>query len=705
MIRRILRHIDHMKILMLTDKMEAGGAETHIETLSTELTRRGHSVTVLSSGGAVADRLEAAGMKQIRRPPIGKSPFALLAALLCLMREIRRGRYDVLHAHTRATGVLLSFLHAGKAARVVTVHAAKYGIPTDRMCKNATVIAVSEDLRTGLLSHACAPAETIHVIPNGIDTDRFSPPEVPPPPHSVLFASRLDPDCARVAELLPEIIPDLLGQFPDLCVTVAGGGRMLDSVRGAADALNRRAGREVLRTVGAVADMAALYRTHRVTIGVSRVALEAAACGCAVLLAGNEGYGGILRADDPTPALSNFCCRGAEALTSRLLAEDLRRLLASPLPTPTLRDTVVRSFSAARMTDETEALYRALLPPVSTRKTVRLLVGGYAGCGNLGDDAILQGLIAHLRETHPEVRLRALTGSPIRDTRRFGIPCVSRQWLPSIFLAMLRADVFLLGGGSLLQDRTGRKSLAYYLFLLRSARLLGCRTGTLAAGIGPLRSPHSEQAVLRALRPCQILTLRDDESLRFPALHGVERSRLELVEDPARHLPPPPATRRAAILARLGIPPAAGFFCVTVRPTSPPRREPLSVLAAAVHRVATEYGLTPVFPIQDPAHDLRATREVIRLSACGGKPFLPDEASDLPALLGGAALLVSMRLHALIFADMTDTPAIALSPCAEEPKLAVFARHAGFPHFTAQTASVVALCAEMEQIIENKNKF
>lgn len=707
--RQFLGQTPRMKILMLTDKMEAGGAETHIETLALALTARGHDVTVLSAGGRIADRLEAAGVKQIRRRFAGRNPFRLLAALPAVANEARRGQYDILHAHTRTMGVLLSCLHSclhsNRAARVVTIHAAKFGIATDRMCRNAAVIAVSEDLREGLLSHACAPAECIHVIPNGVDADRFSPPspDLPPPPHSVLFVSRLDPDCARVAELLPEVIPALLGQFPDLSVTVAGGGRMAEHVRERANMVNRRAGREVMRAVGAVDDMAALYRAHRVTVGVSRVALEAAACGCAVLLAGNEGYGGILRAGDPTPALSNFCCRGAEPVTARLLADDLARLLASP--PPSLRDTVEKSFSAARMTDETEALYRSLMPPVSTKKPIRLLVGGYAGCGNLGDDAILQGLTVRLREEHPEVRLTALTGAPVRDTRRFGIPCVSRRWLPSVLLAMIRADVFLLGGGSLLQDRTGRRSLAYYLFLLRAARLLGCRTGTLAAGIGPLLSPRSERAVLRALRPCQALTLRDSESLRFLVLHGFERARLALTEDPARFLPPPPDTRRAAILARLGIPPGTSFFCVAVRPTSPARREPLRVLAAAVHRIAGEHGLIPIFPVLDPAHDLRATREVFRLSDCGGRLFLPDEPSDLPALLGGAALLVSMRLHALIFADAVGIPAVALSPSEEEPKLAVFARHAGFPHFSAQTVSVVSLCAETERIIENKNRF
>ena len=689
-----------MKILMITDRMNTGGAETHIETLATELLRLGHSVTVFSAGGRIADRMEAAGVRQVRCRLPRNGPLCRIRFFLALRREVRHGQYNVLHAHTRMTGFLLAHLPS-KAARIVTVHAAKFGFPTARMCKNATVIAVSEDLRTGLLSHTKTPAECIHVIPNGIDLCRFSPPVEPPPPHSLLFASRLDPDCARVAELLPEVIPDLLGQFPDLCVTIAGGGSMLERIRLQAEELNRRVGREILRAVGPVDDMPALFRSHRVVIGVSRVALEAVACDCAVLLAGNEGYGGILRTLRSAPARSNFCCRGSEPVSPGTLCADLRRILADP--PPSLRSEVAHTYSAQSMGRSTEALYLSLLPPVYAKKPIRLLVGGYAGCGNLGDDAILQGLIVRLRKEHPEVRLRALTGSPVRDSRRFGIPCVHRLRLPSVALAMLRSDIFLLGGGSLLQDLTGKRSLAYYLFLLKLARFLGCRTGTLAAGIGPLRSAHSEHSVLQALCACEVLTLRDEDSRRFLILHGAEPAKVRLVPDPAEFLPPPPPLRSAAILSALGLPDGTGYFCVSVRPTQPPGHQPLAVLATAVRRISAEHGLTPVFPVLDPACDLPATREIIRLSDCGGKVFLPDEASDLPSLLSGAVFLLSMRLHALLFAGQVGTPAIAVSPGSEEVKLASFSRHAGIPHFCAHTLSVVSLCAEIETTIKNNS--
>ena len=688
-----------MKILFLTDKLDTGGAETHVETLARELAARGHDVAVFTSGGQIADRLSAAGIRILPYPDAGRDPLSLFALLCRLRRTVRDEKPDILHAHTRRMGVLLFCLRT-KAGRFVTLHAARFGFLTRRMCRSGTVIAVSEDLRRGLIDTASVPAEVIHVIPNGIDPCRFFPPVQPPPPHSVLFASRLDPDCSRAAELLLAAVPELLRRCPDLTLTLAGGGGMFRALAEQARQLNRTAGRTVVSLPGAVSDMAPLYRAHRITVGVSRVALEAAACGCAVLLAGNEGYGGILSAGDVAPALSNFCCRGGERTESAVLLADLLRLLSAPsaVPSLTLSRRIRRDFSAARMADDTERLYRQAVPPRGQEKPVRLLVGGYAGCGNLGDDAILAGLTACLRETRPDVHLTALTGSPARDTRRFGIPCINRRALPSVFLAMLRADVFLLGGGSLLQDGTSRRSLAYYLFLLRLARLAHCRTGILAAGLGPFRSPASVFAVLRELEHCRILTLRDAASLRFLVLKGMERSRLSLVPDPALLLPPPPPMRRAAILSRLHIPPSSGVFCVVVR-SAGTDADTVRILAAAVRRAAETFGLTPIFPVLDRAHDASLTRSVIRLADCGGRIWFPDEAADLPALLSGAALLVSMRLHALLFADAVGTSAIAISPDRQEGKLAEFARTAGFAHIPAPELDVVPLAAEMEQCL------
>lgn len=692
-----------MKILMLTDRMDTGGVETHIAELARGIRREGHEVTVLSAGGALAERLGQEGIRQVHCPAVGKSPWRFLCAWHFLRRFLRQERvpFSVLHAHTRTAGLLLSLIpNVPGVCHTVTVHSARMGLITRQMCRRGRVIAVSEDLRAMLIRHRYAEAERICVIPNGVDTVRFSPPPAPPASHAVVFLSRLDRDCALGAELLLAALPQVAEAVPDVTLMLAGGGERMEVLRRRAEQLNRRLGRAAVTLPGRVEEPELLYRASRVVVGVSRVALEAAACASPVVLLGNEGYGGVLSADDRVPALSNFCCRGYGQTDPASLAAVLIRLLTATDPTPQVRVRVwiEQAFSATEMQRRTLELYRESLAPFACKQTVRLLIGGYAGCGNIGDDAILQGLICRLRERNPEVRLAALTGHARRDRRRFGIPCTSRLFFPAVALQMLRSDIFLLGGGSLLQDLTGKRSLMYYLFLLRMARFLGCRTGTLALGVGPLLSARSEQATRKVLRACDPVTLRDADSLRYLSLGGCDPGRLSQVPDPARFLKPAPDSRRVAILHQLGILESTRYFCVSVRPTVPPREEPLRAIAAAVRRTARTCGLRLILLVMDVRRDLEASLTVLRLSDCGGSLFLADEAASVPALLSGASLLLSMRLHALLFAETVGIPAVALSPCAAEPKLNSLARHAGFPHFYAEHADVVPLSAEMERL-------
>ena len=108
-------------------------------------------------------------------------------------------------------------------------------------------------------------------------------------------------------------------------------------------------------------------------------------------------------------------------------------------------------------------------------------IGGYAGSGNMGDDAILQGYLEGLTAEEKR-RTVVLSGSPRWDGRRFGVRCVGRMRILSVALCMLRSDAFFLGGGSLLQNGTGNLSLLYYLGLLRLARFCSCKTEILAGG-------------------------------------------------------------------------------------------------------------------------------------------------------------------------------------------------------------------------------
>ncbi len=162
---------------------------------------------------------------------------------------------------------------------------------------------------------------------------------------------------------------------------------------------------------------------------------------------------------------------------------------------------------------------------------MRVLVSGYYGFGNLGDEALLAGLIGGLsRYGHQPV---ILSGDPAASRALHGVPAAAR--LRGLVPALLRADALVSGGGGLLQDRTSRRSLDYYLGVIRLAKRLGKRVVVYGQSLGPL-SDEGRAATAAALRGLP-LALRDEQSLELARAMGLTAV---LVADAALLLEPAP---------------------------------------------------------------------------------------------------------------------------------------------------------------------
>ena len=666
-----------MKILLLTDSMDVGGAETHVLQLALFLKRNGHIPTVLSGGGRLCQSLAESGIPHVKVALPSHNPLHLLAIRRQVHRLIHREGFSVLHAHTRLTAGLIRGFSRKGCAEVVTAHAKFRATRFLRLVSywGDRTIAVSEDLRLHLKNAFFLPSERITVIPNAIDRERFSPPPELPPP-GILFASRLDEDCALGAELLLEIAPQLRAHFPGLRIGIAGGGTAYPALRKRADALNAQFGEAAVTLYHHVREMPALLREYPIFVGVSRAALEAAFCGCAVLLCGNEGYLGPLDARTvPRAALSNFCARGEPRPEASRLLADLLCLLEHP------NSSRMRAHEAAallrpyvdpaRCGMQTLEVYRRATP---SRHGQRLLLGGYYGCGNLGDDAILQGVLFELRNVAPDLSVSALSGSPRRDSARLGIPCVARKNPLALFFAFLRADAFAFGGGSLLQNRSGRLSLTYYLTLLRFAKCLGRPTALLCSGIGPLIGEDAKKRCFSVLSRVQHVGVRDERS--FQMLKSViTPERLVQSADAALLLPLPTPERQAALRRELGL--GEGIKClgVVLNGNMPPAL--FSTILQALGQICKMRRLRPLFLVFDAHEDLALSRRAC--DRLGGTLLHPSCPLDALALLRSCEGVLSLRLHGLILATRAGTPALAINADATEEKLLAFAAGAGLP--------------------------
>lgn len=333
-----------------------------------------------------------------------------------------------------------------------------------------------------------------------------------------------------------------------------------------------------------------------------------------------------------------------------------------------------------------------------------ICIGGYAGCGNIGDDAILQGYLKRLeQEKGCGIRreITVLSGSPSRDTKRFGVRCVNRKNPFSVLRALLRSERFLCGGGSLLQNATGKCSLPYYLALLQAARMCGCRVELLAAGIGPLNGALARRRTAAVLNRCTRIDLRDTDSYRALVSMGVRRELMSISPDPALFMPKPPPSRLPFLLNEAGISHTDRYFCVALLGTLAEKAALRRTLTAALRLFSRQHGLTPVFVLFDSRRDLSPTLQMCR--ELRGTVARLREPSDAVALLSGCELLLGMRLHALIFSAVAQAPAVGLG--AADPKLGSFCRSAGIPYFHAEEVNAVSLVHALEECLRNRDRI
>lgn len=310
------------------------------------------------------------------------------------------------------------------------------------------------------------------------------------------------------------------------------------------------------------------------------------------------------------------------------------------------------------------------------RRPLRILILGYYGFANAGDEIVLAGILRGIAsEARQEpFEVRALSADPARTLALHGIPAYPRFSPAAILSALFWCDILVLGGGSLIQDVTSRRSAAYYLWICRVALALRRKLFLWAQGFGPLEDPQLRESAGRTLARASGVTVRDPRSLTELVGLGLPESLLTLSADPAFLVEP------AAGLAEDSTADAGPVLAVALRPWGSIRRSCPEV-AAACDFFARETGIRSLFvPFHLPA-DLEISRCVVE-SAEGPHSLLTAELSpaEMARLFHGFHLSLGMRLHSIILSAMAAVPFAGLS---YDPKIERFCHLAGMPCLTA----------------------
>lgn len=329
-------------VLLAAMALDLGGAESHVISLARELRRQGHSVVVASAGGRMVPLLTKIGIPHTHVPMDSRSPVAMLRAYRQLRQAIDEYQIGLVHAHARIPAWLASLVMRGpRTLPFVTTYHGVYnaGFPWRYLTTfGQRTIAVSDDVRRHLIGPLGAPAGQIRVIPNGFDTTEFRPElDIAPlltefgvqaaGPHLV-HASRLDDQFADVAVTLLAALPELERRLPGVRIWILGDGNRGGEVRRLTEEINQRMGRKAAVATGARLDVPLFFNLADCVVAVARTALEAMACCCPVIIAGEGGYRGLLTPERlPELARANFTAReGGEPLNSLRLAADVGAL-------------------------------------------------------------------------------------------------------------------------------------------------------------------------------------------------------------------------------------------------------------------------------------------------------------------------------------------------------------------------------------------
>lgn len=321
----------------------------------------------------------------------------------------------------------------------------------------------------------------------------------------------------------------------------------------------------------------------------------------------------------------------------------------------------------------------------------RVLLSGYYGYGNAGDEAVCAAVLQTMRSHGGDPEITVLSGNPAATQRLHGAQAVPRGDLAR---ALKSTDALFQGGGSLLQDATSARSVFYYLWVLMAARRAKKPVFLFAQGVGPLRRPAVRAAVRVVLNRVQAITVRDEASRNLLARVGV-RVPVTVTADPVFALQPAPPERARELWAAQSLSDAGRTvgFALRAWPGAPDLVE----TAARAAELLQQRGMDVVlFPMQRPADEDFATEVQRKMPRPAPMVRDVDRPDELMALAGCMDMVVGMRLHALIFGAAMGVPLLGLS---YDPKVdALLTRLGGVPALDVAGLDPEALSSTFDMV-------
>ena len=275
----------------------------------------------------------------------------------------------------------------------------------------------------------------------------------------------------------------------------------------------------------------------------------------------------------------------------------------------------------------------------------RAVLCGYYGMGNAGDEALLLSLLQMLPESVEPI---VLSGDPQATKKQYGVASYHRKSTFTILQILQQSQVFIWGGGSLMQDSTSVASPIYYAGLMALAQQRGLKTIAWAQGIGPLNKSFTRWLTKQVLLGCDGISVRDTASAELLSSWHIESI---IAPDPVWALQSEVVTELESSKPKVAV-------ILRSHPLLTPQR--LGILIQAIESFQEQTNCEILFIPFQPSRD-RAIAETIIPRLPQGQILSLENAQQLKGLFEQVKMAIGMRLHSLIMAAAGGCSCFALS--------------------------------------------
>jgi len=344
-------------------------------------------------------------------------------------------------------------------------------------------------------------------------------------------------------------------------------------------------------------------------------------------------------------------------------------------------------------------------------KTItKIMISGYYGFNNTGDEAILKSMVGAFKEKIPQIKITVLSQSPLQTSQTYQVKAINRLHLIDIMRCLRDTNLFISGGGGLLQDSTGKGwSILYYLGLILAAKTVKVPVMIYAQGIGPVNKQINKKLIKWILNKVDLITVRDKPSKELLENLGVVKPSIYVNSDPVFLLKKKNINNiidRHPLIQQLINSDNRPLIGVSVREYKGNGLDSKSIFAQAADYLVENYQAKIIFLPFKFDEDVYSSEEILSLMKNKAEVLkIKLEPEELLSVLSRLSLLVGVRLHSIIFSSIANIPFVAFN---YDPKVKYFVEDLGLSELLLEIGEDISLKniqEKVEYIRENNDKI